>query len=182
MSKRWCRARCGASPPGPGDPRRCPLRRGSSCIMQPIHARDLDGSSSSFSVHQSIIILYIIYLYSYILGETHRPETYTPAMPGRGETRRMHDPGSSASRLGTSRADWRASLPVFSYKRQASHTSHVSHDRDSPARPACRRCPVGSRRLSADVRVPPEDVPGGPGGATEPPDDRVVSWPAGAHG
>lgn len=77
----------------PGDPRRCPLRRGSSCIVQPIHAQDLDGSSFSFSVHQSIIILYILYLYSYILRETHRPETYTPAMPERGETRRMHIPG-----------------------------------------------------------------------------------------
>jgi hypothetical protein len=159
-----------------GNPRWRPLRRGSSCLVPPLHARDLDGPSSSCSVYQITIILYIIRLYSYILGVTHRPEMCTPAMPELGETRRMRHPGRSESRLGTCRDAWHACLPVCSSKRQASHASPVSHDRDDPARPACRRCPVGSRRLSVCVHVPPEDGPGGTGGATEPPDERVVSW------
>jgi hypothetical protein len=61
--------------------------------MQHIHARDLEDFLSSFRVNQIIVILYIIYLYSYILGETHRPETCIPAMSGLGETRRIRRPG-----------------------------------------------------------------------------------------
>jgi hypothetical protein len=68
--------------------------------------------------------------------------------------------GRSASPLGTARDAWYACLPVVSSERQAAHASPVSHDRDSPARPAGRRCPVGARRLSIGVRVAREDVPG----------------------
>jgi hypothetical protein len=56
----------------------------------------------------------------------------------------------------------------LSSARQAAHASPVSHDRDSPARPAGRRCPVGARRLSICVRVAREAVPGDTSGPRPP--------------
>jgi hypothetical protein len=61
--------------------------------MQHIHARDMEDFLPSFLVNQIIIILYIIYLYSYTIGETHSPETCLPVMRGLGETRRIRRPG-----------------------------------------------------------------------------------------